>query len=60
MEDHDNKYHIGDSVYSKSAPNVELIVRRYIKRIYYCTDTTNPKAKDQVLFEREILDKQTE
>lgn len=57
MEDRDNKYKVGESVYAKVTPDVKLIVRRYIKRIYYCTSVDHPEAKDQVLFEREILDK---
>lgn len=57
MEDHDNKYQVGDLVYAKAFPDVKLTVRRYTRRIYYCTVENHPETKDQVLFEREILDK---
>lgn len=60
MEEHDNKYQIGDTVYAKSNPKIKLTVRRYIRRIYYCTVAENPAAKDQVLFEREIINNDSE
>lgn len=60
MEDDENKYRVGDSVYAKATPDIELIVRRYIKRIYYCTVPGHPDAKDRVLFEREILNTDAE
>ncbi|SMD32057.1 hypothetical protein SAMN04488029_0395 [Reichenbachiella faecimaris] len=60
MEDSDNKYQVGDSIYAKVAPDVELVVRRYIKRIYYCTLADHPETKDRVFFEREILNKGTQ
>lgn len=60
MEENDNKYKVGDSVYAIAVPDVKLNVRRYTKRIYYCTVANNPEVKDQVLFEREILNKYTE
>lgn len=59
MEESDNKYKVGDTVYAKATPDIKLNVRRYIKRIYYCTSVDHPEAKDQVFFEREILNKNT-
>ncbi|MEO9804737.1 MAG: hypothetical protein ABJF04_15890 [Reichenbachiella sp.] len=51
----DNKYKVGDVVYAKEAPSIKLVVRRYIRRIYYCIVPLDPKRKDLVYFERELL-----
>lgn len=57
MQEDNNKYKVGETIYDKATPDVELVVRRYTKRIYYCTVANNPTEKEIVLFEREIIDK---
>jgi hypothetical protein len=52
----ENKFGEGTTVYALAHPNDKLIVRRYIKRIYYCTAPDDPEQKDLVLYEREITD----
>jgi len=51
----ENKYKEGEIVRAKVNPNQNLIIRRYIDRIYYCKIQEKPKHKDLVYFEREIL-----
>ncbi|MEO9806105.1 MAG: hypothetical protein ABJF04_22790 [Reichenbachiella sp.] len=51
----ENKYKPGDTVYARASPDVELMVRRYIKRIYYCQLPKQPDHKDLPFFERELL-----
>ncbi|WP_299825698.1 hypothetical protein [uncultured Pontibacter sp.] len=50
----ENKYLEGSTVYSSINPSLQLKVRRYAKRIYYCTDPANPQEKDKVYYEREL------
>jgi len=51
----ENKFKEGEVVRAKVNPNQNLIVRRYIDRIYYCKIQENPKHKDLAFFERELL-----
>lgn len=51
-----NKYNVGDVIYAKSNPDVQLVVRRYIDKIYYCKTKAHPERKDLVYFEREIVE----
>lgn len=44
----------GSVVSAKVRPEIKLIVRRYLKRIYHCTVQDNPLQKEQVYFEREL------
>jgi len=55
MEESKGKFKAGDTVFAKENPDVKLIVRRYISRIYYCTFVEEPKKKELVLFERELV-----
>ncbi|SHK85417.1 hypothetical protein SAMN04488028_11013 [Reichenbachiella agariperforans] len=55
MKEH--KYKKGDTVYTQTDQRVKLIVRRYIKRIYYCQFPDDPTRKELALFERELIDK---
>jgi hypothetical protein len=55
----ENIYAEGSTVFARAAPAHPLKVRRFVKRIYYCTDPTNPLAKDQIFYERELMDNQT-
>lgn len=49
------KYVAGDTVYTKVNPEIKLIVRRYVSRIYYCTFPEEPERKELALFERELV-----
>jgi len=51
----DNKYQVGEVVFAKEHPNEALSVRRYTRRIYYCTDANHPKNKDLVYYDRELV-----
>ncbi len=53
----ENKYKAGDAVYAKIKPDVKLVVRRYIDRIYYCKFFNEPNRKELALFESEIVEK---
>ncbi len=55
MEGQESKFKPGDTVYAKANPEVKLIVRLYYRRIYYCTFAEDPKKKEVVFFERELL-----
>lgn len=50
----ENKYAEGSIVYAKVNPRLKLAVRRYVKRIYYCTNLAHPQEKELVYFEREL------
>jgi hypothetical protein len=52
----ENKYAEGSTVYARANTEHALVVRRFVKRIYYCTDQSIPQQKDQVYFERELQD----
>ncbi len=51
----ENKYPEGATVFAKIAPTRSLVVRRFAKRIYYCTDPSSPLEKDKVYYERELI-----
>ena len=55
----DNHFSEGSVVYAKENPALRLVVRRYVKRIYYCTVQENPTQKELVYFERELTDKES-
>ncbi|WP_181308715.1 hypothetical protein [Rufibacter sp. XAAS-G3-1] len=50
----ENKYAQGTVVVAKINPSQKLVVRRFAKRVYYCTVQENPSQKDLVYFEREL------
>ncbi|MEQ8532822.1 MAG: hypothetical protein RIB86_13305 [Imperialibacter sp.] len=52
----ENKFTEGTTVYALAHPNKKLIIKRYIKRIYYCTSPAYPDQKDMVFYERELTD----
>lgn len=56
MKERENKFEAGDTVYTKANPDVKLVVRRYIGRIYYCTFPEEPKRQELALFARELVD----
>lgn len=49
-----SKYQEGDTVTAKDAPDVKLVIRRYIHDIYYCRIKDHPELKELVYFEREL------
>ena len=49
-----NKYEVGQEVYARINTTQKLRVRRFIDKIYYCTVVDQPKAQEQVYFEREL------
>ena len=51
----ENIFPEGSVVYPKVNPTLKLVVRRYVKRIYYCTIQANPTQKELVYFERELM-----
>lgn len=51
----ENKFKEGEVVRAKVNPNQNLIIRRYIDRIYYCKIQANPAGKELVYFERELI-----
>lgn len=50
----ENKYKEGEIVYAKLKPEVKLIIRRYIDRVYFCKIHDDPNQKELAYFEREI------
>ena len=52
----ENKYKEGDVVSSKMDPTLKLVIRRYVKRIYYCKIQEDPGRKELVYFERELME----
>lgn len=56
----ENRYPEGATVFAREDPTRSLRVRRYAKRIYYCTDPANPLQKDQVYYERQLMQNATE
>lgn len=55
INDHDNKYNVGDLVYTKKNSDVKMIVRKYYAKIYYCTFADLPMKTELALFERELV-----
>jgi hypothetical protein len=51
-----NKYNPGDEVFAKVNPGLKLVIRNYIKRIYYCTIQEDPQHEELVYFERELVE----
>ena len=49
-----NRYKKGDFVYAKVRPSVILVVRLYIRKIYYCTIQDNPSANELVYLDSEL------
>lgn len=50
-----NKFNVGDRVFGKVKPTIELNVRKYYAGIYYCTIVNEPEKKELALFERELI-----
>ena len=56
MNDPIGKYAPGTTVFAKVHPEVALVVRRFVAKIYYCQLADLPGQKDLVYFERELMD----
>lgn len=50
----ENKFLVGETVFDKVHPEVVLVIRRYVDRIYYCRLKDGNSDKDFVYFEHEI------
>jgi|GEM_PF-605961 len=50
-----NKFKEGEVVYAKINPELLLVIRRYVDRIYYCRIQADPTQKEHVYFERELI-----
>lgn len=57
MKERENRFEAGDTVYAKVNPDVRLVVRRYVDRIYYCRFPDEPDRKEVVFFQRELMGK---
>jgi hypothetical protein len=55
MNDRENKFKVNEVVSERNGLIRELVVRRYVDHIYYCTDASAPGGKDLVFFERELI-----
>lgn len=51
----ENPFPIGSEVFAKVNPDLKLVIRQYLKRIYYCTVKDNPGQRDLVYYERELI-----
>ncbi|WP_210463634.1 hypothetical protein [Rufibacter roseolus] len=51
----ENLYPQGSAVFAKVNPTVRLTIRRYAKRVYYCTVADKPSHPDLVYYERELV-----
>lgn len=54
-----NKYEEGTLITAQNDPSRKLIIKRYLKRIYYCNAVDDPTHKLLVFFEREFIDPAT-
>lgn len=54
----ENEYKEGEIVQAKVNPTQNLVIRRYVDRIYYCTIQKDPTLKELVYFERELIPRQ--
>lgn len=50
----ENKFAEGSTVIALVAPEIKLIVRRYVDRVYYCRIQPDTGGNDVVYFEREL------
>ena len=50
----EGEYKKGDVVCAKVRPLVALVVRIYVRKIYYCNVKNDPSAKELVYFGREL------
>ena len=53
----DNIYAEGSIIYAKNKPAQQLIIRRFVNRIYFCKIAADLNHKDLIYFERELISK---
>lgn len=51
----ENLYAVGAILQAKEKPQTNLIVNKYYKRIYYCTEVNDASKKLFPFFERELV-----
>jgi hypothetical protein len=51
----DNIYPEGALITAKANPALQLIIRKYYQRIYYCEIVDDPEHKHLAYFERELI-----
>ncbi|RNI31301.1 hypothetical protein EFB08_01880 [Rufibacter latericius] len=51
----ENQYPQGSTVFAKVNPTLKLTIRRYAKRVYYCTVAENPSHPELVYYDRELM-----
>jgi hypothetical protein len=51
----DNTYAVGTIVAAKEHPSLQLQIRKYYQRIYYCTALGDKSNKQLVYFDRELM-----
>lgn len=51
----ENKFKKGEIVKERIRPTQKLIITRCNNRLYYCKIEENPKLKELVYFERELM-----
>ena len=56
----ENKFDDGQLVYAKAYPEVKLIVKRGVDRMYYCKLEAEPTLKSLVYFEQDLVAIETE
>lgn len=56
----ENKYPVGAIVYAVVNPQRLLKIKRYYKRIYYCTLADDPGQRAHVYFQRELMSPEEE
>jgi len=50
----DNKFAEGSVVFALASPEIKLVIRRYVDRVYYCRLQSDPEQKEMIYFEREL------
>ena len=50
----ENVFKEGETVYARAYPQVKLIIRRYVDKIYYCRVKEDSSQDERVYFEREL------
>jgi hypothetical protein len=51
----DNIYKEGTFITAKEDPDVQLVITKYMQRIYYCAVVGNAERKELAYFERELI-----
>jgi hypothetical protein len=51
----DNIYQEGITITAKTQPETPLIIKRYLKRVYFCEAVNDPEHKMLAYFERELI-----